>query len=51
MTIQEKLNQTLKEDTVFEDELFDADPDCEHEIVDAHGGGVKCTKCTGWFCF
>ncbi|MDD5649987.1 MAG: hypothetical protein PHF86_06165 [Candidatus Nanoarchaeia archaeon] len=32
-------------------ELFDADPKCEHEIVDVPGGGVKCTKCTGWFCF
>ena len=33
------------------DELFDADPNCKHEIVDASGGGVKCTKCRGWFCY
>lgn len=33
------------------DELWDADPDCEHEVVDAPGGGVKCTKCGGWCCY
>ena len=32
-------------------ELFDADPNCKHDTVDAPGGGVKCTKCRGWFCF
>ena len=31
--------------------LFDADPNCKHDIVCAPGGGVKCTKCRGWFCF
>ena len=31
-------------------ELWDADPNCDHEVVDAPGGGVKCTKCPGWFC-
>lgn len=42
----------MKEDSDTEQtELFDADPKCEHEIVDAPSGGVKCTKCTGWFCF
>lgn len=33
------------------DWLFDADPNCDHHIVDAPGGGIKCTKCRGWFCF
>lgn len=35
----------------YEEELWDADPDCEHEIVEASGGGIKCTKCNGWFCY
>lgn len=33
-----------------DDELIDADPDCQHNVVDAQSG-VKCTKCPGWFCF
>jgi hypothetical protein len=33
------------------DELYDADPECKHEVKSAVGGGVKCTKCPGWFCF
>jgi hypothetical protein len=33
------------------DYLFDADPDCKHSIISAPGGGVKCTKCKGWFCY
>lgn len=33
------------------DELYDADPDCKHNVVSSSGGGVHCTKCTGWFCF
>jgi hypothetical protein len=32
-------------------ELWDADPKCDHEVVDAPGGGVKCNKCKGWFCY
>ena len=31
--------------------LWDADPDCDHEVVDAPGGGVVCLKCGGWFCW
>ena len=38
-------------DDSFETDLFEADPNCEHEIVDAIGGGVKCKHCNGWFCF
>jgi hypothetical protein len=29
--------------------LYDADPDCRHEIVRLWSG-VKCRKCSGWFC-
>lgn len=32
-------------------ELFDADASCDHNILPAAGGGVKCTKCDGWFCY
>jgi len=32
------------------DELFDADPNCKHEI-EVLWSGVKCKKCKGWFCF
>jgi hypothetical protein len=34
----------------YTQDLWDADADCDHDIVDAPGGGVKCTKCTGWYC-
>jgi hypothetical protein len=33
------------------EELLDADPNCKHNVVNAPGGGVKCTKCHGWFCY
>lgn len=35
----------------YADELYDADPNCDHVIVNAPGGGVKCEKCSGWFCY
>lgn len=31
--------------------LFEADENCTHEIIDARGGGIKCAKCPGWYCF
>lgn len=31
--------------------LWAADPDCDHDVQCAPGGGVKCTKCPGWFCY
>lgn len=31
--------------------LFDANPDCDGEVVSQIGGGVKCNKCHGWFCY
>ena len=33
------------------EELWDADPKCDHEIIDPPGGGIKCIKCGGWFCY
>lgn len=34
-------------------ELFGADENCDGEIYSNFygGGGVKCTKCKGWFCY
>lgn len=35
------------EDTTYDEPC----PDCKAPLVDAPGGGVKCTKCDYWFCF
>lgn len=35
---------------VQEELLYNADPDCDHEVV-ARDSGVKCVKCPGWFCY
>lgn len=44
-----KENNTIKLDK--DEELWQANPDCEHNIICAPGGGIKCTKCSGWFCW
>lgn len=31
--------------------LYGAEEDCYHEVVAADGGGVRCRKCPGWFCY
>jgi hypothetical protein len=49
--LYEVLQKAIKEKVTYDDELWDADEDCDHNIIDAPGGGVKCTKCTGWFCY
>jgi hypothetical protein len=41
----------MKELFPEEDELWNADPNCKHDVRCAPGGGVKCTKCPGWFCY
>jgi hypothetical protein len=40
-------NHTIVEP--YKGELYDADPNCEHEVV-AQWSGVKCSKCSGWYC-
>lgn len=35
----------------YRGELWNADPNCAHNVVCAPGGGVKCTKCNGWVCY
>lgn len=31
--------------------LYGSDDKCAHNIACANGGGIKCTKCGGWFCY
>lgn len=33
-----------------EDILYNADPDCAHDIK-TQWDGIKCIKCKGWFCY
>lgn len=47
----EKQESEVKQEKKNKWELWNADPDCEHEVVNAPGGGVKCKKCRGWFCY
>lgn len=59
MNDDEEIEDYYDNDSLWEDEsvwsedeeLWNADPDCKHNIVCASGGGIKCTKCSGWFCF
>lgn len=37
-------------DREFGDILYNADPDCDHRIIQLWSG-VRCSKCGGWFCF
>lgn len=32
-------------------ELWESDPKCLHHITLPTGGGIRCSKCGGWFCF
>jgi len=39
-----------KHDIPFEEQkLYDADPNCKHNIV-AQWSGIRCSNCGGWFC-
>ena len=33
------------------DDIWDAAEGCDGEVVSAPGGGIRCNKCSGWFCF
>lgn len=46
-----KKHNATKAMTAAAESLYDADPECQHNIVDSSGGGVRCTKCGGWFCY
>lgn len=47
------INDFPEEDDLHTDDvlLYNADPDCVHNIVPSYGGGEHCTKCKGWFCY
>lgn len=47
---QTKQSRVLPLET-YGGELWEADPKCDHVVIDAPGGGIKCTKCMGWFCY
>ncbi|MGF2715825.1 hypothetical protein ACQUY5_26900 [Bacillus cereus] len=49
-SLKKEMEEEANPDT-FEFELYNADEDCEHDIQPASGGGVKCLKCNGWFCY
>ena len=34
-----------------EPELWGSEATCVHVVVSAPGGGIRCTKCPGWFCY
>jgi len=34
----------------YSDHLYSADPNCDHD-VQTLWSGVKCRKCSGWFCY
>jgi len=36
---------------VYKGELYNADPNCEHELDEKQFGGIKCKHCSGWFCY
>lgn len=42
-----KTNEPMRLKT---EELYDADPNCDHTI-EALWSGIKCTRCKGWFCY
>ena len=52
-TVTEEFQELMEEEPIVNEtrELYDADPNCEHEVYGAPGGGVKCKHCRGWFCF
>lgn len=35
----------------WNDELWNANPNCDHRVISPSGGGVKCIKCNGWICY
>lgn len=41
--------EVITEVKAVKQELWDADPKCEHD-VQAQWSGIKCVKCGGWFC-
>ena len=47
------INLTQEHEMSQEDSqiLFDADPNCNHTYDQKCMSGIKCNKCSGWFCY
>ena len=35
----------------YDNILYNADPNCYHDVRPQLSGGVKCVKCGGWFAY
>lgn len=35
----------------LDEELYDADSECQHELDPNCWDGIKCLHCSGWFCY
>jgi len=44
------MKEYIEEHKWLTEDLFDADPNCDHDI-EVKWSGVKCKKCSGWFCY
>lgn len=44
-----EVHKTLEENNKEIGELYDADPNCNHEIVEKMSG-IACKHCKGWYC-
>lgn len=31
--------------------LYNARPDCKHQVQAQLSGGIRCIKCGGWYCY
>lgn len=36
---------------IYTGELYNADPNCEHELDERCISGIRCKHCNGWFCY
>lgn len=45
------LSKPIEAEGIGTEELWEADPNCVHDIQAQPSGGIKCTKCRGWFCY
>lgn len=42
--------EIIKPDEYYDGELYDADPECKHVLDPGCYNGIKCLKCSGWYC-
>lgn len=44
-----QVNESDEKKAESDDHLYDADPDCKHDI-EMMWSGIRCKKCHGWNC-